>query len=70
MRLINILQINYTNQFTTGHDSYIERYNRKNRLKQKKRFSLGKKLSKIPQTNTITDIVLTGSNKPNFAWMD
>ncbi|XP_034192017.2 ammonium transporter [Osmia lignaria lignaria] len=53
-----------------GHDSYIERYNRKNRLKQKKRFSLGKNLSKIPQTNTITDIVLTGSNKPNFAWMD
>ncbi|XP_029039067.2 putative ammonium transporter 3 isoform X5 [Osmia bicornis bicornis] len=53
-----------------GHDSYIERYNRKNRLKQKKRFSLGKKLSKISQINTITDIVLTGSNKPNFAWMD
>ncbi|CAK9833649.1 Putative ammonium transporter 3 [Anthophora retusa] len=53
-----------------GHDSYIEKYSRKNRTKNGKKLSLVKKLSRSPQINTITDAVLTGKNKPNFAWLE
>ncbi|XP_076161198.1 ammonium transporter isoform X1 [Ptiloglossa arizonensis] len=52
-----------------GHESYIEKYNRKNRFKLGKRLSPRKKLSKT-QTNAIANAVLTGQTKPNFAWMD
>ncbi|XP_043257566.1 putative ammonium transporter 3 [Colletes gigas] len=53
-----------------GHDSYIEKYNRKNRMKFGRRLSFRKRSSKTPQANTITNAVLTGQSKPNFVWMD
>ncbi|XP_017759902.1 PREDICTED: putative ammonium transporter 3 [Eufriesea mexicana] len=53
-----------------GHNSYIEKYNRKYHLKCGKQFLLGKKISKSSQLNTITDSVLNDENKPNFAWID
>ncbi|XP_076653909.1 ammonium transporter isoform X2 [Halictus rubicundus] len=53
-----------------GHDSYLEKYNRKNRLKTGKPLPVGKKSSKTRQSNTITDTVLTKQNKPHFAWMN
>ena len=53
-----------------GHNSFIEKYNRKNRLKFGKRLSLRKKTPKSPRPNTITDAVLSGKPRPNFAWMD
>ncbi|XP_012343805.1 putative ammonium transporter 3 isoform X2 [Apis florea] len=52
-----------------GHDTYIEKYNRKNRFNYGKPFFLEKKLSKNSQLNTITD-AMTDKNKPNFAWID
>ncbi|XP_076625624.1 ammonium transporter isoform X2 [Colletes latitarsis] len=53
-----------------GHDSYIDKYNRKNRMKFGKRLSFRKRSSKTSQANTITNAVLTGQSKPNFVWMD
>lgn len=53
-----------------GHDTYIKKYNRKNRFNYGKQFFLEKKLSKNSQLNTITDTILTDKNKPNFAWID
>ncbi|XP_033366334.1 putative ammonium transporter 3 [Bombus vosnesenskii] len=53
-----------------GHDSYIQKYNRKNRLKYGKQLLLGRKLSKSPKLSTITDTTLTNKNKQNFAWID
>lgn len=62
--------LNYISQFVTGHNSYIEKYNRKYHLKWGKQFLLRKKLPKSSQLNTITDTVLNDKNKPNFAWID
>ncbi|XP_053979920.1 putative ammonium transporter 3 [Hylaeus volcanicus] len=53
-----------------GHDSYIEKHNRKNRMKRGKRLSVGKKSLKTPQIDAIANAVLTEQTKPNFAWMD
>ncbi|CAL7933244.1 unnamed protein product [Xylocopa violacea] len=53
-----------------GHDSYIDKYSFKNRLKHGKQFRHGKKFLKSPRTNTITDAILTDKNKTNFAWMN
>ncbi|XP_076680094.1 ammonium transporter [Andrena cerasifolii] len=53
-----------------GHNSFIEKYSRKNRLKFGKRLSLRKKTPRSPRPNTITDSVLSGKPRPNFAWMD
>ncbi|KZC05832.1 PREDICTED: putative ammonium transporter 3 [Dufourea novaeangliae] len=53
-----------------GHDSYIDKYTRKSRLKMGKRLSLRNKSSKTPQSNGITDATLTKQNKPHIAWMD
>ncbi|XP_031364119.1 putative ammonium transporter 3 isoform X4 [Apis dorsata] len=61
---------NYYKLIVTGHDTYIKKYNRKNRFNYGKQFFLEKKLSKNSQLNTITDAILTDKNKPNFAWID
>ncbi|XP_076763619.1 ammonium transporter [Xylocopa sonorina] len=53
-----------------GHDSYIDKYSFKNRLKHGKQFRKGKILSNSPRTNTITDAVSNNKNKTNFAWID
>lgn len=53
-----------------GHDTYIKKYNRKNRFNYGKQFFLEKKLSKNSQLNTITNAILTDKNNPNFAWID
>lgn len=69
MHLVEKYYKNYYKSIVTGHDTYIEKYNRKNRFNYGKPFFLEKKLSKNSQLNTITD-AMTDKNKPNFAWID